>query len=131
MAVPARRRAHRGYVGLAAIVNTATTTDHLGRRPRGAPAQDYTPTFGLVSVDKRRLSFKCEGTKIEVGDITVAGAPQSLRTICVEGETIEAVRAVVKKGNLDFGGAVCSYIELLQTALLWTPAARTAAGIGG
>jgi hypothetical protein len=103
--------------------------------PRIVSAEDlvarlraHAPLLGLVSVDKRRASFKCDNTKVEVGDITLAGA-QSLRTICIEGDTLDDVRATLKKTGLALGGAVFSYVELLQTALLWVPSARSAARV--
>jgi hypothetical protein len=90
----------------------------------------HAPRLGLVSVDKRRTTFKCHDAKIEVGDITLAGA-QKLRTVCVEGDTVDAVRTVVSKAGLSLSGAVFGYVDLLQAALLWLPDVRAAAKVMG
>ena len=65
-----------------------------------------------------------------MGDITLAGA-QKLRTICVEGESIDAVGDTVVKAGLRLGEAVLGYVDLLQAAPLWLPEVREATKVAG
>lgn len=78
-----------------------------------------------VRVRKRRLRLELGAARLELADVTVPGAPP-LRSCCVDGYDLGAVRETVAGTAVDRGLSPMSYPELLQALWLLEPIGRAA-----
>jgi len=70
-----------------------------------------------VRVRKRRLRLDLGAARLEIADVAIPGRPL-LRSFCVDGYELEAVRDVVARSALEGHAAALGYPELIQALVL-------------
>jgi hypothetical protein len=68
----------------------------------------------IVAVSKRRMRIDCGDSRLEIADVRVGGI--TLRSFCVDGYDLAAVRSLIGAAKLREQGHVLSYPELLRSS---------------